>query len=405
MKIQLITQNKIFFNDNLITVSNYSHPMSPDDFDINVIDLSYAEIWRHNGPQIGKLNIYNDLVSISKMIDDATKTIVIYVYPQDVTYDYHYLGGTYKSGIKIKELISTGQYDLGYEACFSKNYPALDIVFEPTKTIIHKVEYSADFRFANDIGKVVTKSENSEKTTTLKNDHEHYFTTLDICSSVEKMKTFINEYFVTTIPQIPEWVSNFVFWNDSDSKATIESSKKQIAELNRKIENAQESLIKNNRYKSILFTNGEELVEVVFEILEKILQCDLSTFIDEKKEDFRVAKDKYVFIGEIKGINTNVKNENISQLDVHYQRYIDEKDDEIETSNIHAILIINPLRNRCIEERDPVGEQQINLARRNNSLIIETVTLLKMFELFLGGKLSTEKCIEMLANNVGILKI
>ena len=124
-----------------------------------------------------------------------------------------------------------------------------------------------------------------------------------------------------------------------------------------------------------------------------------------KKEDFRIEKDNVVFIGEIKGINTNVKNENISQLEIHYQSYLDEIADKLQPTNVHAILIINPLRNRRVEDRDPVSEQQINLARRNGSLIIETKTLLKVFELFLNDKLSSEECVEVFANKTGILKI
>ena len=144
---------------------------------------------------------------------------------------------------------------------------------------------------------------------------------------------------------------------------------------------------------------------MVFDILEKLLDCDLSSFVDEKKEDFRIEKESLVFIGEIKGITSNVKNENISQLDVHYQSYLDEIEDEHKQKDVKAILIINPLRNKMLEERDPVNERQIELAKRNGSLIIETVTLLKMFELFTNGVLSSERCLKILEEKTGILSI
>jgi len=403
MKIQLITGNKTFAGNDQITISDYSHPMSPDDFDINVIDLSYKNIWRHGGNQIGPISIYDDLRPISKMIGDSSKSKTVYVYPQDGDFLYYYDGKQYKYRSRIKNLISNENYNLGYESCFSMYAPQLHVVFEPTKTIIKNIEYAADFRFAFDIGTIITKSESSGKTTTIKTEREYYFTTLDICSSLEKLMLFLEEYLVSVLPDVPDWVKTYEFWNDADSKATIESNKKQIFELNQKIEDAETILNENNRYKSILSTNGDELVEVVFEILEKMLNCTLSDFIDEKKEDFRIEKNNHVFIGEIKGINTNVKNENVSQLDVHYQSYLDEEKND--KTNVHAILIINPQRNRSNEERDPVGEQQIKLAKRNESLIIETITLLKVFELFLDGKLSSERIVEVLASKVGILKI
>jgi len=37
-------------------------------------------------------------------------------------------------------------------------------------------------------------------------------------------------------------------------------------------------LDKNNEYKSILYTQGDELVKVVFEIIEQMFGCDLSNF-------------------------------------------------------------------------------------------------------------------------------
>ena len=56
-----------------------------------------------------------------------------------------------------------------------------------------------------------------------------------------------------------------------------------------------------------------------------------SVFMDDmnkddmsKKEDFNFEIDDKVFIGEIKGVTSNVKNANVSQLDTHVQNYIDE---------------------------------------------------------------------------------
>jgi len=140
-------------------------------------------------------------------------------------------------------------------------------------------------------------------------------------------------------------------------------------------------------------------------ILEIILECDLSQFIDEKREDFLIRIGKEVFIGEIKGVNTNIKNEYISQLDVHYHRYMDEIEDEPCEENVHALLIINPFRMKELKDREPVHESQIALAKRNNSLIIETKNLLKLLELFQKGILSSEDCINIFKSKTGLLSV
>ena len=157
----------------------------------------------------------------------------------------------------------------------------------------------------------------------------------------------------------------------------------------------------NEYYKSILFSTGDCLVSVVFEILEKILVCDLSTFKDVKKEDFLIRKDEITFIG----INTNVKNENVSQLEVHYQRYIDQLLNDGKTETVKALLIINPLRTKPISERKHVHGDQVQLAEHYGSLIITTDQLLMTFEKFLFGELKSEQIIERFKNETGLFSL
>lgn len=407
MRIQIITGNKNWNSSGNITISDYSNPMSPDNYDVNIVDLAYSGLWNYNGSlSIGKLNMHNDLRSIAKMIDGSVKSKVVYVYPQDENYKYDYYGNGYQKHIRVKDLITSGVYQQDYKECFPSHVFHPVVVFEPTKTVINNLEYTSAFRFAYDYETVVTRSESSNKPTTIKTENGIVFTTLDICSSTEKTVAFIEAVLEDKkLSDVPVWVHEFEFGNDSKLKETIALCKKQIVELQQEIDDANDELDQNNRYKSILVTNSDALVEVVFDVLEKILDCDLSGFVDEKREDFRIEKDNLVIIGEIKGITSNVKNENISQLDVHYQSYLDKMENTHLDKKVISILIINPLRNKKIDEREPVNERQIELAKRNGSLIIETVTLLKMFELFTNGVLSSERCIKILEEKTGILTI
>lgn len=202
----------------------------------------------------------------------------------------------------------------------------------------------------------------------------------------------------------PAWVRDFKILDDDEQFSIIQGCQTTIDRAKTDIDQAEEKLNKNARYKSILYTNSDKLVKVVFEILEQLFDCDLSNFTDEGKEDFLIKKDSLTFIGEIKGVTSNVKNEHISQVDVHYQGYMDKLEENQCQENVHQLLIINPFRTKPITDREPVNEQQIALAMRNACLIIETVTLLRIFELHCRAQISTEKCIEVFSNHIGLLK-
>ncbi len=118
-----------------------------------------------------------------------------------------------------------------------------------------------------------------------------------------------------------------------------------------------------------------------------------------------IKKDDITFIGEIKGINSNVKNENVSQLEVHSQCYFDKLNEEGKTESVKALLIINPFRTKPISERDPVHETQIKLAERYGSLIITTEQILKIFEKFLFGDLKSEQIIERFKKEIGLFTL
>ena len=131
----------------------------------------------------------------------------------------------------------------------------------------------------------------------------------------------------------------------------------------------------------------------------------MSEFQDEKKEDFLIKLDGVTFIGEIKGITSNVKSEHVSQLDVHFQGYQDKLQENNCVENVKALLIINPFRNKRPIEREPINEIQENLAKRNGSLIITTDNLLKMYDAFINGVIDGDTIKREFISQTGILSM
>ncbi|MBR3081581.1 MAG: hypothetical protein IKH06_01880 [Clostridiales bacterium] len=106
----------------------------------------------------------NDIIYIyAKMISDSSKSSVVYVFPQDEEYQYDYFHSSYRKSMRIKDLITSEVYPHEYTACFPVNESYKNVVFEPTKTTLEKLEYASAFRFDNVFEEVITKSDSSNK--------------------------------------------------------------------------------------------------------------------------------------------------------------------------------------------------------------------------------------------------
>lgn len=66
---------------------------------------------------------------------------------------------------------------------------------------------------------------------------------------------------------------------------------------------------------------------------------------------------------------------------------------------------MNHQRNYESKDRQPVHENQIKLAVRNGSLIIESCTLLKLFEMFKSSEITSDECIELFKDRTGLLEL
>lgn len=405
MKTQVINYS-IVKTDGYITFSSIERPRSLDEFDFNIIDLSEERIWYKEKKTTSTVDAIDDLKSLGNMILNAQKSRIIIVLPQDINI-YTYQGKDY-SGKKaydirrIKDNLAWVQKNI-YEVLLSDSDP-FKTLYENTINSFGKIKYQAAFYFANNYPPI-TLSDGSNKPTTIQYREKIYITALDIMQTEEHLENFIKTLFVPNTPEeTPEWMNGIVFNDDEQQAQVILENQDIIKSAEEAISGAMQIIRKNEEIKSILYTNGDELVKVVFMILEDLFAYDFSTFVDEKREDFLLKKENFTLIGEIKGINTNVKNENISQLEHHYQMYQDRLQEEGKTENVHQVLIINPLRKTPVLEREEIHQEQVKLAERNESLIIETKTLLKIYELFLQHKINRDDCITLFTKKTGLLK-
>lgn len=387
-----------------------------DDFEMCIIDLTDKDLWNCNNDKPNSVNCYRDLLTIKEAIINSNSTKIVMVLPQNeiISYnqDYDWKGINnskryfYRNSIQLKDN-KTNLIEIISKKLF--HIEKIEILYEKTKTTIIDKNVDADFNINNyreEGFEAITFSKNSNKVTTIKKD-KIFITTLKILDDNETLKMFIDSYCDEEQEKedIPDWVRDIIFYNDKELKKSKNDNLEKIQKLKGENLKLEEQINKNLEYKSILYSTGDELVKVVLEILDEILEYDSSDFVDEKREDFLIKKEDITFIGEIKGVSSAVANKNVSQLDVHVQSYLDKLQEEDKEENVKGLLIVNHQRNKPLEERQEVHEHQRNLATRNGSLIIETQTLLKIFEKYKLGELTKEKCKKMFEENAGVLKI
>lgn len=391
-KIQLITYPQIdtskFPN---ITINNFSNYKDLDSFEYTLINLNNYEIYEENSD----FDYYysDDFLSLKRSIGASNKTNIIILLPQNLK--------NKKYSLKDKTDIISDFIDEFF------NIYIPELIFGINDTEINGIKISSDFFIHphNGGSKVITENISGNITTIEKENI--IFTTLNL-DNENKISNFIKTVFIEDEESnVPDWFYDEEWFNDKQQKEIIDTNNKKIDELTKEINSARTQLQINNNYKTILYENGKPLEKTVRTILQEILGFDLSNFKDEKKEDFLIELKDITFIGEIKGVNTNLKTSHLSELDMHYTKRIEYAEENSIEENLKPLIIINRFREIPPKERIEIEKEQINTAinKYEHILIITVESLLHLFEKFLNKEITSEKIIERFTNEDGLFKL
>lgn len=407
MNLQIITNDTKESSWENFEVNGLSEPKDFGMFDVNIIDLAYEGIWCCDFRISDGINCIDDLLSLNKIIKSSQKPVVL-ILPQNVWLKYQkdVLNNNYINSILLKDNLNSLSHNVLNKLIDFTNIT--ELIYENSETNICKKPVKSAFSLTktNTDFSVITSTIGGRKATTISKNNL-YITTLKVLDDSNILLDYLKEIklYKDEMETFPEWLESYQILDDKTQTELIEEHIVKIAELQQEIDFANEKLEENKKFKSILYTNGDQLVEQVFRILEKVLDCNLAGFIDEKNEDFLIRFQDVSFIGEIKGVTSNIKSEHISQLDVHYQGYMDKLQESGATENVKEILIMNPFRNKPLDARTEVHENQIKLAERNDCLVIETITLLNLFEKVMNKEISSSKVKDVFRNKKGLLSI
>lgn len=408
--IQIITINKefgdFFEDDSNFIINSFKNPRAFDEFDINILDLSFNLLWVYRGNRPESINIIDDLKHYKNIIRNANNSKILVILPQNLNYIYWYSNGKYQYKCEVKNLLNLVQsllIDNIYEYYFQ-------LEFETTQTKFKKNMVKADFHFLNEMfekEEIILNSDGANKATTIKVKDNLFYTTLDITGSKEIFEEFLvkTKMILEKTNEKPKWIEEVNILDDEKIRTNIQKIENEIKEKEKEKEIEIEKLNKNNKIKSILYETDKSLQKEVIEILNKMLDYKDNNFVDEMEEDYRIKKEDITFIIETKGLSRNIKGEDISKTLNHVEMYEDKIEEDNIQENVKGIYIVATQRNRRIEEREKTPDRQLKLAERNNILIIRTEILLKLYENFKNGKIKPKEIIELLMNRTGELKL
>lgn len=395
-KIQIISDENRYFNldfENLAfsTINRFS---ALEAFDYTLIDLNYNKLWDYNKEQ-SKFEEDINIKTLTDSIKENDKIIIIL--PSNKEYKINDTLSSETKQIKNDTTIITK---------FLNDYFGIEeitLAYGVNETIINDEEIGSDFYF-QDISnfKILTKNIISKPTTIQRRNY--VLTTIQL-SYGEDIKNFINQIFSPSVESIPDWFDEIEMFDDKEQKLQIKENEDKIKSLEEDITTAENKLKENNYYKSILYKQGKPLVKVVFKMLEEMLNCDLSKFKDVYKEDFLLEFDDVTFIGEIKGVNSNVKNRHLSQLDDHVSDREDYLKENNLEENIKPLLIENTFIEIKPSEREEVDDATIEKAKEKyQSLIITSIPFLELYQSFKNGEITTEEIKNRFKDEIGLFK-
>lgn len=309
---------------------------------------------------------------VDRIIDLKKPVIIIYnsLYSED--YDgYQYLNNKYK--IKFKELdcsIIEDSYDdysignvrhdgyavsmkfsSGYGKCFIKNTKNCYIMRNENVSIIHDVKECF----------VGPKAERMEQITI----------------------TYMNLLQITTIAQKPKWINNIRILNDNIIQDELNTLDEEIKKLKLAKLEKEMMLSSNEEYKKVLYSSGDELVDVVEKILIEMLSIPIDG-LDRKKQDLYFKLDGINVLAEVKGVNDPFQRDNISQAKRHVTDFANENGIYGEDVNktCKGLLIINPYRKQDLKEKlakEFYSKEVIKDAKFENICTLDTYTLLNYY--------------------------
>ena len=205
---------------------------------------------------------------------------------------------------------------------------------------------------------------------------------LDV-SRMPNMVKFILQIDEVESEEKVDWLNNINILDDIEIREKLNTNSKKIQKLLKEKEKLDNKTKENEYYKSILYSSGDKLVEVVKVILEEMLNIVVND-TDLKKQDLYFNLDNKNILVEVKGVNHPFQRDNISQVKRHVKDFAEENQiygADVD-KNCKGVLILNPYSKHDLEEKiskDFYSKEVIADAEYEKVCTLDTLTLLNYY--------------------------
>lgn len=181
----------------------------------------------------------------------------------------------------------------------------------------------------------------------------------------------------------PIWVKEIKTKNEKIYEIQRNKVKNDISEITKKLEEINNKIESEESIKKILYEDGIELERSIKDFFNRVNIKYHTTKIVE--EDCFIESTKGNFLFEIKGSKKGFAKKGLRQL-IDWESDLEDKEYIID----RCIFLGNHFRDKPLEERDyPFADNLIKYAEKQDFLLILTQDLFKIYNDYLGKKIST----------------
>lgn len=220
-----------------------------------------------------------------------------------------------------------------------------------------------------------------------------------LADEIRRLFSLLNENLAEIAEFAPDWMKDVEMESQGIVKQELDDLNVQKIAIENEIAIREQTVLKYEILKSILFTTGKPLESGICYVLDHL--CIKYIVPQGSQTDLIIhEKERYIAI-EIKGVSGSASLRNTRQLEDWVNRTADTYDQD----DVKGLLIINAFNHLPIPERVDVvfPPNVIEFSRKRGHCLLTTVSLFNMIADFDRGALSKDRILELILMAEGVL--